>query len=77
MVYYGADDHELGNELARVLNMARRHNAETGSLWVRFAARDKDRAPSDTIAESRRRFAAMFGCAPLWNDDQTTASGRP
>jgi hypothetical protein len=45
--------------------------------WVTSWQRPtKDRTPSDTIAESRRGIAALFGREPLWNHDETTVFGR-
>jgi hypothetical protein len=65
MVYYGADDTRLAEALDA---FRRRIPAALGEpLWVRFAPASTGRAPSESLAEALRQFAARFGAPPRLN----------
>lgn len=63
MAYFDADDVDVARALARA--RARAAAAAPGtSLWVRFAAPEAARLPSDTLARALERFRARFGAPP-------------
>ncbi|MSP63737.1 MAG: hypothetical protein EXR72_26005 [Myxococcales bacterium] len=65
MACYGADDEQLANAVA-----ALREGLDPGDLarlFVRFAAPDPGRRPSETIAAALAAFSERFGAPPVLN----------
>jgi hypothetical protein len=64
MIYYDADDEEVAHAVER---LRARAGAERGRVWVRFAAAEAGRAPSDSLRRALDDFRARFGQLPGWN----------
>ncbi len=65
MAYYGADDASVAALIARLRSLV--DPEQRARLWVRFAAPELGRRPTDTIADSLRWFRGRFGALPVLN----------
>jgi hypothetical protein len=62
MALYGADDEDLPAALARLRDGLTTDDVE--ELWVRFAAPEPGRKPSESAARLRADFVRRFGAPP-------------
>lgn len=65
MIQYGADDSDLSMALNRF--RASIPIEEQAQIWIRFAAADGARLPSEMSAQSLRQFEERFGAVPVLN----------